>query len=141
MWWCRWGRPERRCASCFSRRVVVRRLAAWTVLTGTFVLLAVFAPGVTAFAIGSPPGGFVIPVGSTASFTNIQFSACNSLSWGYQLNGGSNQVKATFPGRCGSGTAPHVTNGPLPPPITLRLFLTHHHLSGVHYPDRPTAPH
>src|SRR5260370_17077119 len=103
----------------FSRRVVVRRLGAWAVLTGTFVLLAVFAPGVTAFAIGSPPGGFVIPVGSTASFTNIQFSACNSLSWGYQLNGGSHQVKATFSRAFGSHPAPALTITPSPPPLTL----------------------
>lgn len=119
----------------------MRRLAAWTVLTGTFVLLAVFAPGVTAFAIGSPPGGFVIPVGSTASFTNIQFSACNSLTWGYQLNGGSNQVKATFPGGCGSGTASDVTIGPFATAMTLRVFLTDNHCSMTYYSDGTPVDH
>jgi hypothetical protein len=119
--------------------VVVRRLAAWTILTASFVLLAVFAPGMTAFAAGQ--GIFTIPMGSTASFTNVQFGACNSLTWGYQVNGGANQVQATFPGGCGSGTAPNVTIGPFATPTTLRVFLTDNHCLITYNSDGTPVDH
>src|SRR6266581_3218789 len=79
-------------------------------------------PGATAMASGGPPGGFIIPAGSTASFTNVQFGACNNLSWGYQLNGGPNHVQFTFAGGCGSGSAPDVTIGPFAATTALRVF-------------------
>ncbi len=74
-------------------------------LGATFVLLAALVPGATAMASGGPPGGFIIPAGSTASFTNVQFGACNNLSWGYQLNGGPNHVQFTG-GFCERTTTP-----------------------------------
>jgi hypothetical protein len=119
----------------------MRRLTTLSILTVSFVLLAVFGSGVTALAVGSPPGGFIIPIGSTANFTNISFGACNSLSWGYQLNGGSNQVQATFPGGCGGGSAPNVTIGPFATPTTLRVFMTDNHCHFTYYSDGTPVDH
>ena len=69
----------------------MRRFSSSMIVAATIAVVAALAPGVNALAIGSPPAGFVIPIGSTASFTNVLFGACNSLTWGYQLNGGANQ--------------------------------------------------
>src|SRR5260370_17385452 len=85
----------------------------------TIALLATLTPGVPALAIGSPPGGLIIPMGSTASFTNVQFGACNSLTWGYKLNASPNQNHFKFGGASGTGTGPNMTIGPFPPPPTL----------------------
>ncbi|HEV2036879.1 MAG TPA: Ig-like domain-containing protein, partial [Candidatus Dormibacteraeota bacterium] len=92
-----------------------------------------------AVAVARPP--FIIPAGSTASFTNVQFGACNSLSWGYQLDGGSNQVQATFPGGCGTGTAQDVTIGPFATDITLRVFLTDNVCAFTYYSDGTPVDH
>jgi predicted heme/steroid binding protein len=94
------------------------------IILSVVLVVAAWAQGVTALAVGSPPGGFVIPIGSTASFTSVQFGACNSLTWGYQLNGGANQNQFTFPGGCGSGSGPNVTIGPFATATTLRVFMT-----------------
>jgi hypothetical protein len=75
--------------------------------------------------VGRPP--FIIPAGDTATFTNVQFGACNSLTWGYQLNGGANQAQFTFPGGCGTGSGPDVTIGPFATSVTLLVFLTDNH--------------
>ena len=78
----------------------MRRFSTSTMLASIVAVVAALAPGVNAAAIGSPAGGFVIPIGSTASFTGVLFGACNSLTWGYQLNGGANQNQFTFLGGC-----------------------------------------
>jgi len=66
-------------------------------------LLSLAGSGGDALAVGAPPGGFVISPGTVATFTGVTFSACNRLTWGYQLSGGSNQGVFTFPGGCKSG--------------------------------------
>ncbi len=119
----------------------MRRFKSSTMLAATVAVVAALAPGVNALAIGSPPGGFVIPIGSTASFTNVRFGACNNLSWGYQLNGGANQVQFTFPGGCGSGTAPNVTIGPFATPQTLRVFLNDNTCGAIYYSDGLPVDH
>ena len=96
---------------------------------------------VAAAATGGPAGGFVIPAGSTASFSAITFGACNNLSWGYQLNGGANQVQATFAGGCTSGTAPDVTIGPFATPTSLRIFLTDNTCHVTYYSDGLPVDH
>src|SRR5258708_10577328 len=74
-----------------SKEGSMRRVTALTILAAASVLAVTAAQAVPALAIGSPAGGFVIPIGSSASFTNVQFVACNNLTWGYQLNGGGKQ--------------------------------------------------
>jgi hypothetical protein len=118
------------------------RVRALIILAASFALLvAAWAQGVTALAIGSPAAGFVIPIGSTASFTNVQFGACNSLTWGYQLDGGPNQNQFTFAGGCGTGTGPDVTIGPFATAATLRVFLTDNHCSFTYYSDGTPVDH
>jgi len=119
----------------------VRRFYSSTILAATVAVVVALAPGVNAFAIGSPPGGFVIPIGSTASFTNVLFGACNNLSWGYQLNGGANHVQFTFPGGCGSGTGPNVTIGPFTTPQSLRVFLSDNTCGAIYYSDGLPVDH
>jgi hypothetical protein len=116
------------------------RVRALIILTVVLVV-ALWSQGVTALAVGSPPGGFVIPIGSTASFTSVQFGACNSLTWGYQLNGGANQNQFTFPGGCGSGTGPNVTIGPFASATTLRVFMTDNTCHFTYYSDGTPVDH
>jgi hypothetical protein len=118
----------------------MRRVRALTIIAAAFALLVTaWAQGVTAFATG--PGTFTIPIGSTVHFTNVQFGACNSLTWGYQLNGGANQNQHTFPGGCGTGTGPDVTIGPFATPMTLRVFLTDNHCHFTYYSDGTPVDH
>jgi hypothetical protein len=119
----------------------MRRVTALTILAAASVLAAAAAQAVTALAIGSPPGGFVIPIGSTVSFTNVQFGACNNLTWGYQLNGGANQPQFTFPGGCGTGTGPNVTIGPFTTATPLRVFLTDNVCKFTYYSDGTPVDH
>jgi hypothetical protein len=104
-------------------------------------LLAALVPGTAAMATGGPAGGFTMPGGSTATFTNVQFGACNNLSWGYQLNGGANQVQATFPGGCTTGSAADVTIGPFATPTALRVFLTDNTCHFTYYSDGLPVDH
>jgi hypothetical protein len=83
----------------------------------------------------------IIPMGSTASFTNVQFGACNSLTWGYQLNAGPNQNQFTFGGGCGTGSGPSVTIGPFATPMTLRVFMTDNHCVFTYYSDGTPIDH
>ena len=119
----------------------MRRFSSSMILAVTVAAVAALAPAVDSLAIGSPPAGFLIPVGSTASFTNVLFGACNSLTWGYQLNGGANQNQFTFPGGCGSGTGPNVTIGPFATAQTLRVFLTDNHCGMTYYSDGTPVDH
>lgn len=122
-----------------------------SIVTWTLVLLlvlasgssasAVVAQGTDALAIGGPTGGFVITPGSVASFTSISFSACNSLTWGYQLNGGSNQPQFTFGGGCGSSNAPNVAIGPYAAPTTVRVFMTDNHCHVTYFSDGTPIDH
>ena len=124
-------------------RAVVRRLMATTILAALFVLPAPAAlvPAAAPIAIGGPAGGLSIPAGSIASFTNILFGACNSLSWGYQLDGAPNQVVATFPGGCGSGSGSSLAIGPFATLMTLRVFLTDNHCNITYYSDGTPVDH
>src|SRR5258708_26968232 len=102
----------------------MRRVTALTILAAASVLAVTAAQAVPALAIGSPAGGFVIPIGSSASFTNVQFGACNNLTWGYQLNGGANPTPFTFPPGCRTGSRPTVAIGPFAPPPSPPVLLT-----------------
>lgn len=119
----------------------MRRFSSSALVAAIVAAVAALAPGVNASAVGSPPGGFVIPIGSTASLTNVAFGACNSLTWGYQLNVGANQNQFTFPGGCGAGTGPNLTIGPFATAQTLRLYLTDNHCGITYYSDGTPIDH
>src|SRR5258708_9056912 len=120
-----------------SKEGSMRRVTALTILAAASVLAVTAAQAVPALAIGSPAGGFVIPIGSSASFTNVQFGACNNLTWGYQLNGGANQAQFTFPGGCGTGSGPTVAVGPFAPPTSLPAFPPAHLCTFPPHSPRP----
>ena len=94
-----------------------------------------------ALAVGGPAGGFDVPAGQTASFTNVLYSACNNLSWGYQLSGGTNQGVGTFGGGCHAGSGTNATIGPFATDMTLRVFLTDNHCHFTYYSDGTPVDH
>jgi hypothetical protein len=116
-------------------------MSSVTILAVSISLLAASAPAGNALAVGGPPGGFDVPAGSTASFTNVGYSACNSLSWGYQLSGGSNQGVGSFGGGCHAGTGSDATIGPFATDVTLRVFLTDNHCHFTYYSDGTPVDH
>ena len=119
----------------------LRKRTSMAVLAATLALVASAAARVPALAIGSPPGGFTINPGSIASFTNVSFSACNSLSWGYQLDSGPNQIQATFPAGCHSGSGSNVTVGPFATSTSLRVFEVDNHCNATYYSDATPVDH
>src|ERR1051326_7065822 len=94
-----------------------------------------------ALAVGGPAGGFDVPAGQTASFTNVLYSACNNRSWGYQLSGGTNQGVGTFGGGCHAGSGTNATIGPFATDMTLRVFLTDNHCHFTYYSDGTPVDH
>src|SRR5262252_6878087 len=119
------------------RRVVASAMVASALVFGAIVARGAEAP----LSIGAPAGGFVIPTGSVARFTSLTFSACNSLTWGYQLGGGANQPQSTFPGGCTTGTAPDLTIGPFATQTSFRVFLTDNHCASTYYSDGTPVDH
>jgi hypothetical protein len=119
----------------------MRRLSSVAILAISISLMAVSGHAENALALGGPPGGFNIPAGQTASFTNVHYSACNSLSWGYQLSGGSNQGVGSFGGGCHSGTGSDATIGPFATDMTLRVFMTDNHCHFTYYSDGTPVDH
>ena len=119
----------------------MRRLSLVAILAMSISLLAASAPVSSALAVGAPPGGFDIPAGSVATLTNVRYSACNSLSWGYQLTGGSNQGVGTFGGGCHTGTGSGATIGPFATEMTFRVFLTDNHCHFTYYSDGTPIDH
>jgi len=119
----------------------VRPLSSVAILAISISLLVASPPASNALAVGSPPGGFDVPAGSIASFTNVHYSACNSLSWGYQLTGSSNHGVGTFAGGCHSGTGSNATIGPFATDMTVRVFLTDNVCHFTYYSDGTPVDH
>lgn len=119
----------------------MRRLSSMAILAVSISLLSASAPARNALALGGPSGGFDVPAGSIASFTHVAYSACNSLSWGYQLSGGSNQGVGTFGGGCHTGTGSDATIGPFATDVALRVFLTDNHCHFTYYSDGTPVDH
>lgn len=69
--------------------------------------------------------GIIIPANNIATLTPT-FFACDTLTWGYQLNFGANVDKANFsPFRCPlTGSEPTVHIGPFGTATLLRIYLT-----------------
>jgi hypothetical protein len=116
-------------------RVAALRLALGTIGLG---LAAVHAAPASA---AGGPSEFVIPAGLTAQFTGASFGACNSLSWGYQLNSGADQVQAAKPSGCFSEAAPDVTIGPFATTTTLRVFMRDNTCGATYYSDGTPVDH
>jgi hypothetical protein len=119
-----------------NRRTALKSLAP------VLALVAGIALATPASAIGGPPGGFVLPPGSTATFSGIDFGACNNLGWGYSLNFGPDQVQATRQGNCVTHMpAPDVTIGPFATPTNVRVFLKDITCTATYYSDGTPVDH
>jgi hypothetical protein len=119
----------------------MRRSNALKIVAAALVLFGALGHAGNARAEDVPSGDFVIPAGATATFTDAEFSACNSLSWGYQLDGGVNQVQATKSYGCFSTPEPDVTVGPFAVPTTLRVFMTDNTCNFTYYSDGLPVDH
>ncbi len=121
-------------------RRIVSVFAAIGLMTG---LLATLGSAGVAQATGVPPGGFIIQAGSVATLTSAEFNkdATNSLSWGYSLDGGTEQIQRTnSPGTEVFG--PNVTIPASAVDQTLQVFLIDNHCQGVtFYSDGTPADH
>ena len=117
------------------------RLSSSVIWALAISVLAATAPATPVLAVGGPPGGFTIPTGSIATFSNVTYSACNSLTWGYQLGGGANQSLGTFGGGCHAGTGSGTTIGPFATDMTLRVFMTDNHCRFTYYSDGTPVDH
>jgi hypothetical protein len=85
---------------------------------------------------GAFASGIIIPKDGTATFTNVKFSACNVLTYGYQLNFGANVPLATKPAECVSDLPePNVTLGPYRTAVLLRVFVIDETCSFTFYSD------
>ena len=80
----------------------------------------------TTYTVEAAPvsaGPMVIPAGHTVHFTGITFSACNNLTWGYQINSDDPVIVASGAAACGFAFADDLVIGPFPSDVTLRVFL------------------
>ena len=69
--------------------------------------------------------GIVIPAGQEVTLEFASFSACNQLSYGYQVNLGANFIVDSKAYGCASELAVGgITIGPFPTAVLLRVFLT-----------------
>lgn len=79
------------------------------------------APGPT---VGQATAGITVPAGATITFTSATLSACNALTYGYELDGGADVPLGSKAAGCGSGPAAGGTIGPFGTTRSLRVFLT-----------------
>jgi hypothetical protein len=68
-------------------------------------------------------GEFLLPAGQTATLSGSQLSACNDLTYGYQLSGGSFTAVANKPYGCSTVSEPGTTIGPFPTAMIFRVVL------------------
>lgn len=94
-----------------------------------------------ALAIGSPPGGFVIPAGATATFSSVDFSACNPLDWGYALGDSGGVIVGSKGDFCGEQSSPDVTIGPFAQATSVRVFLDDNRCGTRYYSDGTPVDH
>jgi hypothetical protein len=86
-------------------------------------ILGVLAAAALLALPASAMADITIPAGSTASIS-ASLGACNSLSYGYQLDGGSRNQLGFFGGGCGRQFYPTTTLGPFSTSRQLRLWAT-----------------
>lgn len=137
--------------SQISRRKMLERLGAGTALV--WAAPAVTSLGSKALAQGGnypPPPGcpggsesdgvFTVPAGCTVTFDNPTLSACNSLTWGYALDGALTDVN-TNPAGCDSQTYSDHTIGPFGSDVTLRVFLRDNTCGATYFSDGTPVDH
>jgi hypothetical protein len=90
--------------------------------------------------------GIIVPAGATVTFDDPTLSACNALTWGYNVGSGDVALGGK-PFGCGTETEPDTTVGPFATAVVLRVFLTDHtcanttyYSDGDHAIVTPTSP-
>jgi hypothetical protein len=112
---------------------------AMRMLLPAIAAVLVMAAPINVSAKGGPPE-FVIPPGSTATFSNVAFGACNNLTGGYELNGVAHD-QWFFAGGCGSGAGSNVTIGPFATLQILRVYLRDNTCHFTYYSDGTPVDH
>ena len=124
------------------KRATPRRMVSVFAVIGLMTgLLATLGSAGVAHATGVPPGGFIIPANSVATLTGAEFNAgaTNSLSWGYSLDGGPQQIQNTNHGTELSG--PNVTIPASEGNQTLQIFLIDNSCNMTFYSDGTPVDH
>jgi hypothetical protein len=67
--------------------------------------------------------GIIVPAGATVTFDDPTLSACNNLSWGYNVGSGDVELGSKVYG-CFTTTQADVTVGPFATATILRVYLT-----------------
>jgi hypothetical protein len=136
--------------SQISRRKILERIGAGTALV--WAAPAVTSLGSKAFAGDYPPppngcpggsesgGIFTVPAGCSVTFDDPTLSACNDLTWGYQLDGVSTDVN-NKPGGCDTQTYADLTIGPFESDRTLRVFLRDNSCEATYFSDGTPVDH
>lgn len=103
----------------------VSAIAVASLLTGSFGLTAIFA---TTQVASATTGDFAIPVGGSLTISGAGFSACDPLTYGYELNAdGTLHSIASKDNTCEGPAATPIagtTIGPVTSPTTVRIYLT-----------------
>lgn len=72
---------------------------------------------------GTFANGSIVPAGATVTFDDPTLSACNNLSWGYNVGSGDVELGSTV-NRCRTTTQADATVGPFSTATILRVYLT-----------------
>ena len=67
--------------------------------------------------------GIMVPAGATVTFDDPTLSACNTLSWGYNIGSGDVELGSNV-NRCRTTRQGDATVGPFPTATILRVYLT-----------------
>jgi len=91
--------------------------------------------GLSGFAETAMGTELVLPRGDIAKVTQARWLGCNSLGYGYELDGGLENELAFFPGGCEEAPAPIATIGPYPQDHVLRFYLEDETCGFIFYSD------
>ena len=75
------------------------------------------------YTVEGAVGTIVVPTGFTVQFSDFVFSACNNLSWGYQIDDGPPVVAFSATPGCGVAGAPSTIIGAFDTDVAVQVFL------------------
>src|ERR1700722_19174334 len=119
-------------------RHAMSSLAVAALLSGSFGLTAIFT---TTQVASAATGLFTLPVGASATISGATWSACDPLTYGYELGTTENPIANSL-GTCEGLTTPvaipgTTTIGPVTSVTTLTIYLTDSYTSST-VPSPPT---
>jgi hypothetical protein len=111
------------------------------------VLVAIASAVACIVHVSPASAAIVIPAGGQAVLSGAVFAGCNSLAYGYQLNGGANQQVDAKPAFCPGGSGPPTpasgaSIGPFAADQSLLIYLSDVTCGATYYSDGTgTADH